>query len=118
MSDLILTPEQLKVARQLLRDEAPVIIPPGGSAPMTPAEAAKGHSTTTVEFPRLIHLTISTNQSVHYPVGVHEVPDHLADHWYLKAHGARVYYRPVAVSEQIADGVVTSGKGKRGANGK
>ncbi len=105
----------LQEARALLDREAPPIVVPVHAAPKTPEEAAKGHSTTTMVFDKPVHLTISTNDSVFYPVGVHEVPNHLVKHWYLKAHGARIYAKPISFSEQIADGVPShSGKGKRG----
>ena len=81
-------------------EKAPVIVAPIHAAPMTPAEAAKGHNTITMEFPKAVHLTVSTNPSVFYPAGIHEVPDHLADHWYLKAHQVRPYYKPVQIAAQ------------------
>jgi hypothetical protein len=86
---------------ELLQNEkAPIIVAPIHAAPMTPAEAAKGHSTTTMEFPKEVHLTIASNSSVFYPKGIHEVPDHLASHWYLEAHQVRPYYKPVQVAAQ------------------
>ena len=81
-------------------EKAPVIIAPIHAAPRTPAEAAEGHRTVTMEFPKEVHLTVSNNSSVFYPAGIHEVPDHLADHWYLKAHQVRPYYKPVQVGAQ------------------
>lgn len=81
---------------ELLVGPAPKIIVPVSAAPMTPEEAAKGTQTVTMEFPNSVHLTIDTNQTVFYPQGVNEVPEHLADHWYLKAHQARRYYKPSA----------------------
>jgi hypothetical protein len=75
------------------------VIVPFASAPKTPAEAAKGCRTITMEFPTKVHLTIATNHTVFYPVGTHEVPEHLASHWYLKANGARPYAKPLAVGE-------------------
>lgn len=81
-------------------EKAPVIIAPIHAAPMTPAEAAKGHNTTTMEFPKEVHLTVAPNSSIFYPKGIHEVPDHLADHWYLKAYQVRPYYKPVQIAAQ------------------
>jgi hypothetical protein len=81
-------------------EKAPIIVAPIHAAPMTPAEAAKGHSTTTMEFPKEVHLTVSPNSSIFYPKGIHEVPDHLAGHWYLEAHQVRPYYKPVQVAAQ------------------
>jgi hypothetical protein len=81
-------------------EKAPLIVAPLHAAPRTPAEAAEGHATVTMEFPKAVHLTVSTNHSVFYPAGIHEVPDHLADHWYLKAHQVRPYYKPVQIAAQ------------------
>jgi hypothetical protein len=82
------------------QEKAPIIIAPIHAAPKTPAEAAQGHSTVTMEFPGDVHLTVSANHSIFYPKGLHEVPDHLADHWYLKAHQVRPYYKPVQIAAQ------------------
>jgi hypothetical protein len=38
---------------------------------------------------------------IHYPAGVHNVPESLADHWWLKAHGA--------VRHKVSPTVVTAG---------
>ena len=81
-------------------EKAPLIVAPLHAAPRTPAEAAEDHATVTMEFPKAVHLTVSTNHSVFYPAGIHEVPDHLADHWYLKAHQVRPYYKPVQIAAQ------------------
>ena len=78
-------------------EKAPVIVAPMHVAPRTPQQAAEGHKTTTMEFPSAVHLTTAPNSSVFYPAGVHEVPNHLVGHWYLKAHGARVYNRGISV---------------------
>jgi hypothetical protein len=77
-------------------EKAPIITPPFHAAPHTPEQAAEGHSTTTMEFTRDVHLTVATNHTIFYPRGIHEVPDHLVNHWYLKANGARIYSRPIA----------------------
>jgi hypothetical protein len=82
------------------QEKAPIIIAPIHAAPKTPAEAAQGHSTVTMEFPNEVHLSVSANHSIFYPKGIHEVPDHLADHWYLKAHQVRPYYKPVQIAAQ------------------
>ena len=89
-------------------EKAPVVIAPIHAAPMTPAEAAKGHSTTTMEFPNEVHLTVSPNSSIFYPKGIHEVPDHLADHWYLKAHQVRPYYKPVQLATSVRQNVIVA----------
>lgn len=109
------------------QDRAVPIVAPVHMTPLTPAEVAEGHSTITMQFPNPVHLTIATNTSVYYPAGVHEVPDHLADHWYLKAHGAQRYYRPVNVPAAVATQPQTAqpqqprqngGAGRGGRNSK
>lgn len=94
----------------IITNEAPKIIPPVGTAPATPAEAAKGESTVTMEFPNDVHLTIGTNQSIFYPRGTHEVPKRYADHWYLEAHGARRYLKPNAVKAAVPKPSAPAGK--------
>lgn len=56
----------------------------------TPDEvAATAEKTVTMQFPEPVTLTISHGYAVMYPAGVHEVPELLSTHWYLKARGAR-----------------------------
>lgn len=74
--------------------KAPKIIVPINATPATPEEAAKGEDTVTMVFDNDVLLTVDTNQRIHYPKGVHEVPRHLSNHWYLKAHGVRLYAKP------------------------
>ena len=58
---------------------------------LTPAEAAKGYDTVTMEFENPVTLTIGNWEGkVHYPKGAHEVPREWKDHWFLKAHGAKL----------------------------
>lgn len=85
-----------------VEEKAPLIIAPMRMTPQTPEQAAEGHSTTTMEFPNAVHLTVTTNQTIFYPKGIHEVPDHLADHWYLKAHQARPYFRNMPMVQKPA----------------
>ena len=58
----------------------------------TPAAAAQGQKTVAMEFPKPVTLTLGYGDSVFYPAGVHPVPVDLADHWFLKAHGARPFF--------------------------
>jgi hypothetical protein len=87
--------------KKAVQEQMPVIIAPFHTTPKTPEQAAEGYSTVTMEFPNPVHLTIATNDTVFYPKGVHEVPEHLADHWYLEAHDARRYYKPVAAPKAV-----------------
>jgi hypothetical protein len=75
------------------------VIVPVNATPQAPEEAAKGNSTVTMVFDKTVHLTVAPNRSIMFHPGTHEVPEQYADHWYLKAHGARIYARPVAVGE-------------------
>lgn len=79
--------------------KAPQIIAPINAAPATPEEAAKGEDTVTMVFDNPVMLTVSVNHKIHYTKGVHEVPRHLADHWYLKAHGVKPYAKPVSAGQ-------------------
>jgi len=69
--------------------KAPQIIVPVNAPPMEPEQAAKGERTVLMIFDTPVHLTVEANKSIFYPKGVHPVPARYADHWYLKAHGAR-----------------------------
>lgn len=93
--------------------KAPNIIVPINQPPATPEEAAKGEDTVTMVFDVPVRLTVDTNQQIHYPKGVHEVPRHLSNHWYLKAHGVRLYAKPVqpgAIEDAVSVGKVTRKK--------
>jgi hypothetical protein len=88
------------------------VIVPSSAPALTPEEAAKGHNTVTMVFDVPVLLTLGTNQKVHYPKGVHEVPVEHADHWYLKAHGARQYAKPISVGELAKETKGAKGKTK------
>jgi|GEM_PF-4094104 len=91
------------MATEIIRVEGVGPIKAPMSTPkLTPEEAAKGHSTTTMIFDKPVLLTLSHDQKIAYPAGTHEVPDHLADHWYLEANNVRPYNRPVAVGAALA----------------
>jgi hypothetical protein len=67
---------------------------------MTPQEAAQGHDTVTMIFEKPVTLIIGNwDGRVAYPVGTHEVPRVWKDHWYLKAHGARLQNQSVTVGK-------------------
>jgi hypothetical protein len=57
--------------------------------PMTPAEsAAPGEKTIKMNFPSGgVTLTLPGYRMVHFPEGVQDVPESLADHDYFKGHG-------------------------------
>lgn len=46
-------------------------------------------NTTTMVFPKKVRLTLDTYNYVDFDAGIQEVPDEIADHWYLKAHGVQ-----------------------------
>lgn len=73
-----------------------IIAPPVAVTPLTPEQAAKGSSTTTMIFDKPALLTVNHGTKIQFPAGVNEVPNEHADHWYLKAHNVRPYARPVA----------------------
>lgn len=64
----------------------------------TPEEFAQGHNTVEMVFERPVTLTVDWTTRVHYPVGTHDVPAHLEDHWYLQANGVERYSRPIAIN--------------------
>lgn len=70
------------------------IRPPMQAVPLDPEEAAAGHSTVTMVFDKPVLLTVAHGHQIKFPAGTHEVPKHLSEHWYLKAHGVRPYHRP------------------------
>jgi hypothetical protein len=77
------------------------VTPPVNTPALTPAAFAKGKNTVTVEFPKPVLFTPAHGTKVQYTPGTHEVPREFAQHWYLQAHGARVYSKPVSVVEQV-----------------
>jgi hypothetical protein len=78
------------------------VIVPTNIVPMTPEEAAKGFDTVTMIFDVPVKLTLQTNEIVFFTKGIHEVPRHYSDHWYLKAHGVRIHARSVAQAPDLA----------------
>lgn len=57
----------------------------------SPEEVSAGvPKTVAMNFPARVTLTISHGECVTYPAGVHQVPEILSTHWYLKACGATV----------------------------
>jgi hypothetical protein len=61
-----------------------------------PPEAAfnEGDAIVIMVFPKPVLLSVAGPdrvnpiKKIYYPAGVHNVPEPLADHWWLKAHGA------------------------------
>jgi hypothetical protein len=55
-------------------------------------EMFPGEPTVSMSLPQPVTLTLSSDirnpRSVHFEAGTQEVPQSLADHWYLKARGA------------------------------
>ena len=63
-----------------------------------------GDSAVIMVFPKRTVLSVDgTNQKICYEPGVHNVPLRLADHWYLKAHGATRHALPEAPAEVSSD---------------
>lgn len=57
--------------------------------PLTPQEAREPHEkTVTMTFPRKVRVT-TRDGLIDFPAGVQEVPEHLADHPYLKHSGVK-----------------------------
>lgn len=54
----------------------------------------KDKKTVTMLFQKPVMFQVDGARKVYYPEGVHEVPDALKDHWWLKAHGIRGYEKP------------------------
>lgn len=59
-------------------------------APTQSMQAAE-EGTVTMIFKKPVRLTLDDNSQVHFPAGASEVPESLADHWYLRAHGVRAH---------------------------
>ena len=53
----------------------------------SPAMIAEGHPTVAMVFPVEVLLTLDDGVRVHYPAGTWDVPEYLADHYFLKANG-------------------------------
>lgn len=65
------------------------------TAAKTAEEALPGEPTVTMLFPHAVNLTHDvTRQVIKFNAGVNEVPESLADHSYLAAHGVRAHIKP------------------------
>lgn len=65
------------------------------TAAKTAEEALPGEPTVTMLFPHAVNLTHDvTRQVIKFSAGVNEVPESLADHSYLAAHGVRAHIKP------------------------
>jgi hypothetical protein len=73
-----------------LKNHLPQELRPLNGHTIGPEEAAVGHETVTMIFDKPVRLTLEHGPAIAFPAGVHQVPLHLADHWYLKVNGARV----------------------------
>lgn len=51
----------------------------------------EGEGTVTMIFPRDVKVTQDDRVQVQFRKGIQEVPEHLADHWYLKANKVERY---------------------------
>lgn len=68
------------------------VVQPQPSQTLTPAQAReKNEKTVTMVFPRRCLLAVSHSEKIEFKEGVNEVPAHLVDHPYLKAHGVTLY---------------------------
>jgi len=55
----------------------------------TAEQAAQGRDSVLMEFPNEVLLSKDDGGRVLFGKGINPVPRELADHWYLKAHGAK-----------------------------
>lgn len=65
---------------------------------VTAAQAAEGQETVTMVFPRPVLLSTQDGRRIEFGAGVNEVPKDLANHEWLKLHGATVYDKNSNVS--------------------
>jgi hypothetical protein len=78
-------------------------LPVHGTLPPQDAFQA-GDSAVIMVFPRRTVLSIDgTNKKICYEPGVHNVPARLADHWYLKAHGATRHEMPQQPAGEVLE---------------
>lgn len=96
---------------EIIAEALPKIQIPTSVPAQEPDEFAKGQTTVTMHFPKPVLLTADNGAKVKYPIGVHEVPAHVADHWYLRVNSAVRYAKPVPVGE-LAKEAVKTGKQK------
>jgi hypothetical protein len=69
--------------------------------PLSPVAALaderwKGEAVVKVMVPRTLTLTLDDHSQVQIPQGLNDLPESLANHWYLSANGATVYSREAA----------------------
>jgi len=82
-------------------DQSKVSMVAGGMGPK--AQEAKPHAgegTVTMVFPRTVILQDTDHKKYTFPAGTSEVPERLADHWYLAAHGVVPYAKPEPPSQK------------------
>jgi hypothetical protein len=51
----------------------------------------KDIKTITMHFPKPITLSLNTGKKVRFGSGIQEVPEYLANHWYLEVSGVKAY---------------------------
>lgn len=83
-------PEAPKPPR--VRVAKPPSVGPGNepAAPLSPAQATDaGEDTVPMVFSKEVVLTDDHHKRIRFPIGLVNVPAHLAEHWYLAANGAK-----------------------------
>lgn len=66
---------------------------------MQPSDLIKpGDETVTALFPNKVKLNLD-GAIVDFPEGIVEIPKNLIGHWYLKAHGVKIYDKPIYPKE-------------------
>jgi len=76
---------------QLRTSPEPLVGPghePGAPLPPLSAKTSPDEATVRMRFPHPVLLTDDNHVRILFPEGLVDVPVHLADHWYLGAHGA------------------------------
>ena len=84
-------PEVDKMRTPLRRRPLPAVGPGNEpAAALDPEDAVQGNEETVLmTFPKEVLLTDDSHKRIKFPQGLVAVPAHLADHWYLKANGAK-----------------------------
>lgn len=73
--------------------------PPHGLLEPLAAKLHPDEPTVTMVIPEQTIVTRQDLSRVLFKPGIQEVPEHLADHWYLKANKAQRYHKPPVVAE-------------------
>lgn len=69
--------------------------------PISPQQAVEqsGEKTVTMMFPQAVTLTTNDHQRISFTPGVHQVPESLASHEYLRLNGAKIH-QPATSSQE------------------